>query len=164
MKLYETQFEQIIETKIKPNLKVIYNLKIQNVKDKYIAQALGISVKDFQKALEVNEDVKEIYEDAMMILVSNLRDIVFSRALGTDGKTDKDGNLLGPDAELAFKILGKLDNTFANKVEVKETLTIEHVIREIAERKQAQLEVKETVIAKNVAKGIEVMEDADLYM
>lgn len=164
MKIHESQLEQVIETKIKPNMKVLYNLKIQNVKDKYIAEALGISVPMFQKALEVNEEIKEVYQDAMMILISNLRDIVFSRALGTDGKRDKDGNLLGPDAELAFKLLGKLDEQFSNKVELKETLTIEHVIRQISEKKRAQIEVKEAVIAKNEARGIEMMEDADLYM
>ena len=133
MNLYTDKRTQLIETKIKPNIKMIYDMKVKGLKDKYIAQALGISLKEFLDAKEHNELFSDTYNDAMMIFSSELMDVIVGRALGTDGRKDKDGNLLPPDEKLAWGLLQKIDNRFSVKAEVKQTVTIESIIRRIAE-------------------------------
>lgn len=138
VKIYKDKNELIIETKIKPNIKLIYDMKVRGLKDKYIAQALGISVADFLKAKDGYELLQDTYNDAMHILASELTDIVVLRALGKDGRKDKDGDLMPPDEKLAFKILEKIDDRFSTKKEVLQTVTIETIIKSIGEKRKAQ--------------------------
>lgn len=139
MKLYTDRQSQIIETTIKPNIKLIHDMKIRGLKDKYIAQALGISVKEFLEVKESYELLNDTYNDAMEIFCAELTDIVVGRALGVDGRVDKDGNKLPPDEKLAFKLLEKLDSRFSVKAEIKQTVTIESIIRGIAEKRNNEL-------------------------
>lgn len=139
MKLFDGRDDMLIETKIKPNIKVIYEMKIKGLSDKYISQALGIPEVTFVRLIEKSELLKDTYQDALMIFSSKLNDVVIGRALGTDGRTDKDGNLLPPDEKLAFKLLEKFDPRFSSKVEIKETVSIEMIIRQIAEGKNKEI-------------------------
>lgn len=139
MKLYTNRRDQVIEENIKPNLKMIYDLKIRGLNDKNIAKALGITVREFLNAKEEFELLRDTYDDAMMILSAQLTDIVVNRALGTDGRVDKDGNELPPDEKLAFKLLEKFDKRFSNKTETNVTVSIESVIREISRERRGEL-------------------------
>lgn len=143
MNIYSDRENLIIEAKIKPNLKLIYDMKIRGLSDKYIAKALGISLKEFLRVKETYELLNDTYNDAMEILASELTDIVVGRALGKDGRKDKDGNPLPPDEKLAFKVLEKIDSRFSSKQEVKQTVTIESFIRSIAKKQQEVIEVEE---------------------
>lgn len=143
MKLYVDKKTQIIETKIKPNIKLIYDMKIRGLKDKYIAQALGITVKEFLEVKEDYELLNDTYNDAMEIFCGELTDIVVGRALGVDGRVDKDGNALPPDEKLAFKLLEKLDSRFSTKAEIKQTLTIESIIKSIGDKRRIEVEEEE---------------------
>lgn len=143
MKLYSDRQSFIIETKIKPNIKLIHDMKIRGLKDKYIAQALGISVKEFLEVKDSYELLNDTYNDAMEIFCAELTDIVVLRALGKDGRKDKDGNDLPPDEKLAFKLLEKLDSRFSVKNEIKQTITIESIIKGIAKKQQEVIEMEE---------------------
>lgn len=143
MNIYSDRENLIIEAKIKPNLKLIYDMKVRGLSDKYIAKALGISLKEFLRVKETYELLNDTYNDAMEILASELTDIVVGRALGKDGRKDKDGNPLPPDEKLAFKVLEKIDSRFSSKQEVKQTVTIESFIRSIAKKQQEVIEVEE---------------------
>lgn len=142
MKIYSSREEQVIENHIKPNLKLIHKMKIKGIKDKYIAQAIGISLHEFNKAKEKSEAFKDVYDDAMMILCAELTDIVVSRATGKDKKKDKEGNLLGPDATLAYKLLKDLDPRFRQVGEIKNTITIETIIKEISAKRNKEIDDK----------------------
>lgn len=143
MNIYSDRENLIIEAKIKPNLKLIYDMKVRGLSDKYIAKALGISLKEFLRVKETYELLNDTYNDAMEILASELTDIVVGRALGKDGRKDKDGNPLPPDEKLAFKVLEKIDSRFSSKQEVKQTVTIESFIRSIAKKQQEVIEMEE---------------------
>jgi hypothetical protein len=158
MKIYNNEQERIIETKIKPNLKAIYNMKIKGLKDRHIAQFLGISVHQFQQALESEPVLKDAYNDATMILCSELRNVVISRALGTDNKTDKDGELVGPDANLALRVLEKIDPQFSKQEnEVKLVVSVEDIIHELNEKRRLEVEKKDELIKKNEEKGLDII-------
>ena len=139
MKLYSDRQNYIIETKIKPNIKLIHDMKIRGLKDKYIAQALGIGVKEFLEVKDSYELLNDTYNDAMEIFCAELTDIVVLRALGKDGRKDKDGNDLPADEKLAFKLLEKLDSRFSVKNEIKQTITIESIIKGIAKKRDEEL-------------------------
>lgn len=144
MKLYSDRQNYIIETKIKPNIKLIHDMKIRGLKDKYIAQALGIGVKEFLEVKDSYELLNDTYNDAMEIFCAELTDIVVLRALGKDGRKDKDGNDLPADEKLAFKLLEKLDSRFSVKNEIKQTITIESIIKGIAKKRdEALIEVSD---------------------
>lgn len=147
----------VIETKIKPNLKAIYNMRIKGLRDKHIAQFLGISNAMFQKALNNDENLKGIYNDATVLLCSELRDVAISRALGTDGKTDKDGIEVGPDANLAVRLLEKLDPAFSKKEEVTINITVEDIIKQLNEKRRLEYEKQEAIVEKNKEKGIDII-------
>ena len=119
MRLFTNQQDLIYETKIKPNIRLIYDMKVNGLSDKYIAQALGITTLMFQKIKDNYPLLKNTYDDAMELLCSQLNDVVVKRALGTDGRVDKDGNLLPPDEKLAFKLLEKFDPRYKTKVKRK---------------------------------------------
>lgn len=158
MKIYNSEQERIIETKIKPNLKSIYNMKIKGLKDRHIAQFLGISVHQFQQALEAEPVLKDAYNDATMILCSELRNVVISRALGTDNKVDKDGEPVGPDANLALRVLEKIDPQFSKQDnEVKVIVSVEDIIHELNEKRRLEIQKKEEIIKKNEEKGLDVI-------
>lgn len=123
-----------IETKIKPHLKDIYRLKTEGANDHLLAKYLGMTKSEFQYALENYAPLKEIYDHAMTMLCQKLSNVVIGRALGIDGKTDKEGNDLGPDHNLAMRMLEKLDPRFKDKKEVNVNVRIEDVIRNIGER------------------------------
>ena len=149
MKIYMSELEVAIENKIKPNLRLIYEMKIKGLKDKHMAAALGISSKIFAAALDSYGEMKEVYEDAMTLLCSRLREVVIERALGTDGRTDRDGNLIGGDANLALRVLEKIDPTFANKEqEVKVVMSVEEVIRELNARRREEIEKQKEIEAR----------------
>lgn len=156
MKLYANELEKVIETKIKPNLKVIYNMRIKGLKDKHISKFLGITNDMFLKAIANDETVSEVYEDATMLLCSELRNVAISRALGTDGKVDMNGNEIGPDASLAVRLLEKLDPQFSKKEEVTINITVEDVIRQLNEQRREEIEMQRELIEKNEAKGLKV--------
>jgi hypothetical protein len=157
MKLYSNELERIIETKIKPNLKVIYNMRIKGLKDKQIAKYLGISVAMFEKAIEQDESIGDVYHDATLLLCSELRNVAINRALGTDGKVDGNGNEVGPDATLALRLLEKLDPQFSKKEEVVVNVTIEDIISKLNMKRREEIEHAQQVIAKNEAKGLKVV-------
>jgi len=158
MKIYTSELERVIEDNIKPNLKMIYNLKIKGMKDKHIANALGISVGKFLEAKEAYGELKEVYEDAFLLLCSRLRDVAISRALGTDGREDKDGKMVPADANLALKLLERLDPLFSEKKEEKVSVTIEYIIHELSEKRKAERIEQERIITKNEARGVSLNE------
>lgn len=143
MNLYSDNISYVIEEKIKPNIKLIHDMKIRGLKDKYIAQALGISLKSFNEAKERYEVLKDTYDDAMEIFCAELTDIVVLRALGQDGRKDKDGNLMPADEKLAFKLLEKMDPRFSFKGEIKQTITIENIIKGITNKRNSEIELEE---------------------
>jgi hypothetical protein len=96
--------------------------------------------------LEVKDSyelLNDTYNDAMEIFCAELTDIVVLRALGQDGRKDKDGNLLPADEKLAFKLLEKLDPRFSFKGEIKQTVTIENIIKEITNKRNSEIELEE---------------------
>lgn len=137
--MYSDRQTFIIESKIKPNIKLIHDMKIRGLKDKYIAQALGIGVKEFLEVKDSYELLNDTYNDAMEIFCAELTDIVVLRALGKDGRKDKDGNDLPADEKLAFKLLEKLDSRFSVKNEIQQTITIESIIKGIAKKREEAL-------------------------
>lgn len=142
MKIYNDEIDLVIETKLKPKLKMLYDLRVRGFKDYQIADYLGISRPKFNEALARSQVVRETYDDATQFLCSQLRNVVVNRALGTDGKTDKDGNEIGADANLALRILEKLDPEFKNSqdVHIDMGMTIEQVIHALAEKKKQEVE------------------------
>ncbi len=158
MKIYNNEIERIIETKIKPNLKIIYNLRIKGLKDRHISKYLGISLGQFLQCLEAEPLLKEAYDDATLILCSELRDVVIGRALGTDNKTNGEGELIGPDANLALRVLEKIDPQFSKQDnDVKVVVSVEEVIHQLNEKRRSEIEKKEEVIEKNKQKGLEIV-------
>lgn len=144
MKIYTNEIELAIETKIKPNMKRIYEMKVQGYTDRQIARVLGISVRTFMKVVEEYEELGEIYESAVQILCSKLREVAITRALGTDGKVDREGNEVGPDANLAMRLLEKLDPQFSRtKEDSTVSVTVEHIIKEINNKRRLEHEEKE---------------------
>lgn len=143
MKMYDNEFDRIIEAVIKPNLRTIYDMKIRGLKDRHIAKKLGISLKLFMRAVDEFQELKELYQDATTLLCSKLRNVVVERALGEDNKTDKDGKLLGPDHNLAFKMLEKLDPEFSKRETTNVTITVEDVIRQIGNNRKEEDEDEE---------------------
>lgn len=144
MKLYTNEIDAIIENKIKPNMKMIYDMKTRGLTDRQISKGLGISTKMFHKAMEEYEELSEIYNQATQLLCSQLREVAFERALGTDGKVDKDGNAVGPDANLAVRLLEKLDPEFGKKETDKNVnVTVEHVIKQISSKRRKEIEEDE---------------------
>jgi len=151
MKFYRSEGEMVIESKIKPNLKMIYTLKIQGISDRHIAKALGISLGAFRRAVEEYEELKEICEDAMMLLCSNLRQVAIERALGTDGKRDGNGILIGPDANLAVRLLDKIDPLFREKKESSvEVVSVEEIIRRLNEKRREEMRMIEGIEEKHL--------------
>lgn len=157
MKIYENELEKIVETKIKPNLKVIYNMRIKGLKDKQISKFLGISNAMFLKALENEETLQEVYNDATLLLCSELRNVAIGRALGTDGKLDKDGNDLGPDANLAIRLLEKIDPQFSKKEEVTVNITVEDIIKQLNEKRREEEEKAREIVEKNEGRGLSIV-------
>lgn len=148
MKFYENIQEKIIETKIKPNLKTIYEMRIKGLTDKQIAKYIGVSVRNFLDILETTDVLEEVYQEATRLLCAKLREVVIGRALGTDGKLGKKGELLGPDVGLAFKMLEKLDPEYRERKEMDlNIVSVEEVIKEIGRRRQGEIKgkVKELV-------------------
>lgn len=149
MKLYTNEIEKVIEEKMKPNIKKIYEMKREGYSDRQISRVLGISLKQFMEGIKLNEDIGEAYGEAMQILKTQLRKVVIDRALGIDGKVDKDGIEVGPDSNLAMRILEKIDPEFKReKTEVNVTMTVEHIIHEINERRRIEEEKAEEIEAK----------------
>ena len=140
MRLFTNQQDLIYETKIKPNIKMIYDMKVNGLSDKYIAQALGITTLMFQKIKDNYPLLKDTYDDAMELLCSQLNDVVVKRALGTDGRVDKDGNLMPPDEKMAFKLLEKFDPRYKTKSETQIGITIEELIRQVNNRTTEEIE------------------------
>jgi hypothetical protein len=140
VRLFTNQQDLIYETKIKPKIKMIYDMKVNGLSDKYIAQALGITTLMFQKIKDNYPLLKNTYDDAMELLCSQLNDVVVKRALGTDGRVDKDGNLLPPDEKLAFRLLEKFDPRYKTKSETQIGITIEELIRQVNNRTTEAIE------------------------
>lgn len=157
MKIYSNELERVIETKIKPNLKTIYNMRIKGLKDKQIAKFLGISNHLFLKALEQEETLQDVYHDATLLLCSELRNVAIGRALGTDGKLDKDGNDVGPDANLAMRLLEKIDPQFSKKEEVVVNITVEDIIKQLNEKRREEEEKAKEIVEKNKARGMTIV-------
>lgn len=132
-------------------------MRIKGLKDKQIAKFLGISVNMFERAIGEDEVVGDVYHDATLLLCSELRNVAISRALGTDGKVDKDGHEVGPDANLALRLLEKIDPQYSKKEEVVVNVSIEDVIRQLNEKRREDLEMKESIVEKNEAKGLKVV-------
>lgn len=138
--IYENELEMIVETKVKPNLKQIYDLRIKGLEDRQIAKFLGITLKQFLRVLNETEILQDVYEDATLLLCSDLRSIVIGRALGTDDKQDKDGNLLGPDEKLAWQVLQKIDPQFKQQDNTAQIVgqTVESIIKGISEKRREE--------------------------
>lgn len=157
MKIYSNELEKVIETKIKPNLKTIYNMRIKGLKDKQISKFLGISNAMFERALEQEETLQDVYHDATLLLCSELRNVAINRALGTDGKMDKDGNEVGPDANLAIRLLEKIDPQFSKQEEVTINITVEDIIKQLNEKRRSEEEQANKIKEKNEARGLSVI-------
>ena len=69
-----------------------------------------------------------------------MTNVVVARALGEDGRVDKDGNLIPADEKLAFEVLKKIDPRFKERSEKQITFTIETVIKEIERERKKALE------------------------
>ena len=141
MKIYNDKIELAIETKLKPNLKTLYDLRVRGFKDYQIADYLGISRKIFDEALTRNELVMETYNDATQYLCSQLRGWSLIVPWGLMIRPIKTETLLGPDANLALRLLEKtrplnLKNT--QDVHIDMGMTIEQVIHALAEKKKSE--------------------------
>lgn len=137
MNYYNTDYE-----KLRGGVREIYRLKLEGYTDKNIAKYFGITAESFRKALEIEGVVKDTYESAMEILCAKLMNVVMNRALGTDGLTDKEGNNIPPDHNLAFRLLEKIDPRFRQKEEQRAVITIEQVIRNLpAEKKEVVADI-----------------------
>ena len=157
MEFYTNKMDLLINGKIKPNLKAIYNLRIKGMKDKQIAKFLGCSEKQFLKAMEECEELKEVYEDATLLLCSEMRNVVISRALGKDGKLDSNGREVGPDANLALRVLEKLDPAFSKKEEITVELRVEDYIKALNRERRANIEEAKVIENKNLEKGYKII-------
>lgn len=157
MEFYTNKMDLLINGKIKPNLKAIYNLRIKGMKDKHIAKFLGCSEKQFLKAMEECEELKEVYEDATLLLCSEMRNVVISRALGKDGKLDSNGREVGPDANLALRVLEKLDPAFSKKEEITVELRVEDYIKALNRERRANIEEAKVIENKNLEKGYKII-------
>lgn len=157
MKIYSNELERVIELKIKPNLKTIYNMRIKGLKDKQISKFLGISNKMFEHALEQEETLQDVYHDATLLLCSELRNVAISRALGTDGRIDTSGNEIGPDANLAMRLLEKIDPQFSKKEDIIVNITVEDIIKQLNEKRRIEQEEMARIVEKNEAKGLTIV-------
>ena len=99
---YEREYEKVERGCVKYTASNSKDTPIKN-----IAKYFGISIGAFQNALEIDGVVKDTYDSAMEILCAKLMNVVMNRALGTDGATDKEGNPIPPDHNLAFRLLEK---------------------------------------------------------
>lgn len=152
------QMDSLINIKIKPNLKAIYNMRIKGLQDKHIARFLGCTVQMFRKAIDECEELEEAYNDATLLLCRDLRDVVIGRALGTDGKTDSGGNEIGPDANLAMRVLEKIDPQFSKKEETNVmVVTVEDIIKQLNEKRRQEIEMAKEIEDKNNKKGLEII-------
>lgn len=153
------RMDSLINIKIKPNMKAIYNMRVKGLPDRMIAKFLGCSERDFRKAIDECEELQEVYNDATILLCSELRDVVIGRALGKDGKTDKDGNELGPDSNLAMRVLEKIDPQFSKKEETNNIMvvTVEDIIRELNEKRRQEIEKAKEIEMRNVEKGYDII-------
>jgi hypothetical protein len=152
------RMDSLINIKIKPNMKAIYNMRVKGLPDRMIAKFLGCSERDFRKAIDESEELQEVYNDATILLCSELRDVVIGRALGKDGKTDKDGNELGPDSNLAMRVLEKIDPQFSKKEETNVmVVTVEDIIRELNEKRRQEIEKAKEIEMRNVEKGYDII-------
>lgn len=154
------KIDSLINIKIKPNMKAIYNMRVKGLPDRMIAKFLGCSEHDFRKAIDECEELQEVYNDATILLCSELRDVVIGRALGKDGKTDKDGNELGPDSNLAMRVLEKIDPQF-NKQDNGGgnviVVTVEDIIRELNEKRRQEIEKAKEIEVRNSEKGYDII-------
>lgn len=153
------RMDSLINIKIKPNMKAIYNMRVKGLPDRMIAKFLGCSERDFRKAIDECEELQEVYNDATILLCSELRDVVIGRALGKDGKTDKDGNELGPDSNLAMRVLEKIDPQFSKKEETNNIMvvTVEDIIRELNEKRRQEIEKAKEIEMRNREKGYDII-------
>lgn len=152
------RMDSLINIKIKPNMKAIYNMRVKGLPDRMIAKFLGCSERDFRKAIDESEELQEVYNDATILLCSELRDVVIGRALGKDGKTDKDGNELGPDSNLAMRVLEKIDPQFSKKEETNVmVVTVEDIIRELNEKRRQEIEKAKEIEMRNAEKGYDII-------
>lgn len=152
------RMDSLINIKIKPNMKAIYNMRVKGLPDRMIAKFLGCSERDFRKAIDECEELQEVYNDATILLCSELRDVVIGRALGKDGKTDKDGNELGPDSNLAMRVLEKIDPQFSKKEETNVmVVTVEDIIRELNEKRRQEIEKAKEIEMRNAEKGYDII-------
>lgn len=153
------RMDSLINIKIKPNMKAIYNMRVKGLPDRMIAKFLGCSERDFRKAIDECEELQEVYNDATILLCSELRDVVIGRALGKDGKTDKDGNELGPDSNLAMRVLEKIDPQFSKKEETNNVMvvTVEDIIRELNEKRRQEIEKAKEIEMRNREKGYDII-------
>lgn len=132
IKQLTTQEDLRAENKILRNLALLYDLRIRGLGERQIAKALGISAPCLKRMIEHNETIRDTYEDANMILCSQLRAVVIDRALGK--AVDLDGNPMLADANLAFKVLTHIDPDFKNKPTepTEQNITVEHIIRQLS--------------------------------
>ena len=123
MMIYDERDDAILEKVIKPRMKEIHGMKVKGVSDRNIAAWLGISERDFRRIKEEYEPLKNAYDDGMEILKGSLIDVVMDKALGLNGKE--------ADEILAWDVLQRLDKRFSKEKEVKATITIEQLVKEI---------------------------------
>lgn len=140
MDIFKDRIDEVYEVNIKPMMRQIVEMKQRGLEDRHIAKALGITVKEFSGALNRYKDFAMVYNDATLLLISKLTNVVVARALGEDGRVDKDGNLIPADEKLAFEVLKKIDPRFKERSEKQITFTIETVIKEIERERKKALE------------------------
>ena len=146
-KMYLDKVEEAYNKKILGKIDIVVELRKLGHDDIKLAKVCGVSLYEFRGALERFEVFRQAYEYAEKDLIANLRNIVYGRALGTDGKTNDNGQLLGADANLALRLLSKIDPAFRGDEQATAGInTIEAFIRKVnqkAKEEAIDVEVKD---------------------
>ena len=95
------RLELIVNEKIKPRIKEVVKVIQEGGNDKDCAFVLGISLKEWKEGVERDEYSRYMVESAKRALVMKLRGVVIEEAL--------------KNAEMAYKVLSKLDEEFSDK-------------------------------------------------
>lgn len=142
-------------THVKPFLSEIKEMKSHGATERQIANELHISYASFNNYKEKHKELQEVLLDANEKLVSDVRGVLYKRAVGyyvtetkhteiinPDGtiaeKTETNNKYIAPDVGAAVLLLKNYDDTFSN--DDKET----------RDRKERELQVKEKNLENNM--------------
>ena len=140
--IYNDKIDRIIEETIKPNLKQIIEMKFYNLPDRQIARAYNITHGELMECVNRFDTLREQFEDANRIMNAKLRKVVIERALGTDGREDKDGYMVPANENLAFKILEKTDVDFKPSMKTTVEFRVEDIIKKVSNERKEKIEAE----------------------